>query len=126
MLISGRQRKVIPLNKIYDGTGSVEGGVSWYIGVLSQYGAVLVGILWYWVSTGRYCLVHGDVGSVWGCTGWYLVVLGQYNMVLLGMKWNWVSSRLLCQYIYDIYILKKWRFRRMSPYWDGQMTNKER
>ena len=35
---------------IYDGTGSVEGGVGWYMVVLSQYGAVLVGFLWYWVS----------------------------------------------------------------------------
>ena len=37
---------------------------SWYFMVLGQYGVVLVGTWWYWVSRGRYWLVHGATGSV--------------------------------------------------------------
>ena len=62
---------------IYDGTGSVEGGTGWYLVVLGQWEAVLVGTWWYWVSRRRYWLVLGGTGSVGGSTGWYLVVLGQ-------------------------------------------------
>ena len=54
--------------------------------LLSQYRAVLVGTLWYWVSMGRYRLVLGGTGSVtvWGGTGYFLVILGQYGAVLVG------------------------------------------
>jgi len=34
----------------YDGTGSVEGGTGWYLMVLGQYGALLVGTWRHWVS----------------------------------------------------------------------------
>ena len=44
--------------------------------VLGQYGAVLVGTSWYWVSMERYWLLHDGTGSVEGGTGWYLIVLG--------------------------------------------------
>ena len=75
--------------------------------IMGQQKAVLVSIWWYWVSMGRYWLV--------------LWVLGQYNLVLLGIEWYWVSIGLLC-----LYILKKWRFSRMSPQRDNkQTTNKE-
>ena len=35
------------------------------LGELGQYGAVLVGTWWYWVSMGRYWLVLGGTGSVY-------------------------------------------------------------
>ena len=44
VLISGRQRKVCHLNKIYDVTGSVDGGTGWYLVVPGQYNLVLLGI----------------------------------------------------------------------------------
>ena len=47
------------------------------IGIEGQYGALLVGTWWYWVSMGRYWLVLGGTGSVEGGTGWYLIVQGQ-------------------------------------------------
>ena len=54
---------------IYDGTGSVEGGTGWYLVVLGQWEAVLVGTLWYWFSRRRYCSVLGGTGSEEGDTG---------------------------------------------------------
>ena len=42
---------------IHDGTGSVEGGTGYYLVALGQYGAVLVGTCWNWVSITWYCLV---------------------------------------------------------------------
>ena len=72
--------------------------------------AIMVGTWWYWVSMGRYWLVHcatgslsgctcwylvgtrrywlvlGGTGSVWGGNGWDLMVLGQYNSILLSIK----------------------------------------
>ena len=54
---------------IYDGTGSVEGGTGWYLVVLGQWEAVLVGTWWYWVNRRRYWLVLGDTGSIWSGTG---------------------------------------------------------
>ena len=49
---------------IYDGTGSVEGGIGWYLVVLGQYRAVLVGTWVYWVSITWYCLVSSGTGLV--------------------------------------------------------------
>ena len=51
--------------------------------VLGQYGIVLVGTWWYWVSRRQLCLVLVGTGSVWGGTGWNLVVLGQYGADLV-------------------------------------------
>ena len=68
---------------IHNGTGSVEGSSGWYLVVLGQYRAVLVGSWWFWVSIGWYWLIYDGTGSVEGRTGWYLVVLGQYKLVLL-------------------------------------------
>ena len=65
---------------IYVGTGSVEGGTGWFwLVLLGQYEAVMVGTRLYWVSLGWYWLIHDGTGSVKGSTGWYLVVLGQYR-----------------------------------------------
>ena len=72
-----------------------------YVVVLGQYGAVLVGTWWYWVSMGRYWLVLGGTRSVLGGSGWYLLVLGQYNSVLLSIKLYWVSKVLICLYILE-------------------------
>ena len=38
---------------IYDDTGSVGGGAGSYLVVLGQYGALLVGTWWYWISIER-------------------------------------------------------------------------
>ena len=54
---------------IYDGTGSVEGGTGWYLVVMGQWEAVLVGTWWYWVSRRQYCSVLGGTGSEEGDTG---------------------------------------------------------
>ena len=64
--------------------------------ILCQYGGLLVGTWWYWVSMGRYWLVLGGTGSVLGGSGWYLVVLGQYGAVLVGTWWYWVSITRHC------------------------------
>ena len=46
------------------------GGTGWYwLVILGQYEAVMVGTWWYWVSLGRYFLVLGDTGPVWVSTG---------------------------------------------------------
>ena len=46
----------------------------WYMVILGQYRAVLLGTWWYWVSIWRF----------WSPTsGWYLVILGQYRAVLV-------------------------------------------
>ena len=83
-------------------TWSVRGGPGWFLVILGQYRALLVGTWWYWVSRRRCWLIFGGAGSVCGGIGWYRVVLGQYNLVLLSIKWNFVSTRLLC-----LNILKK-------------------
>ena len=44
---------------VVGGTGSVEAGTGWYLVVLCQYGAVLVGTLWYWVSIKWYWVSKG-------------------------------------------------------------------
>ena len=44
---------------VLGGTGSVEAGTGWYLVVLCQYGAVLVGTLWYWVSIKWYWVSKG-------------------------------------------------------------------
>ena len=49
---------------IHDGTGSVEGGTGWYLMVLGQWKAVMVGTWWYWVSRRWYWLVLGGTRSV--------------------------------------------------------------
>ena len=55
----------------------------WYLVLLGQNRAVLVGTWWYWVSMERYWLIHDGTGSVEGGTGWYLMVLGHYGAVLV-------------------------------------------
>ena len=65
-------------------TDTACGSTGWYLVVLGQYGVVLVGTWWNWVSIGQYWLVLGGTGSVWGGTGWYLVELGQYWAVVAG------------------------------------------
>ena len=92
-----------------DGTGSVEGGTQYCY----PFGSTWGGTCRYLVaqaSKRRYRLVIGATRSVWGGTGRYLMVLGQYNLVLLGIKWCWFSKGL-----FWLYILKKWRFGRVSP-----------
>ena len=59
---------------IHDGTVSVWGGTGYFLVILGQYGAVLVGTWWYWVNMGRYWFVLGGIRSVWLGTAWYLVV----------------------------------------------------
>ena len=49
---------------ILDGTGSVGGDTCWYLVVLSQYRAVMVGTWWYWVIRRRYQLILGGTGSI--------------------------------------------------------------
>ena len=46
--------------------------------VLSQSGAFMVGICWYWVITGWYCSVLCVTGSVSGGTWWYWVSMERY------------------------------------------------
>ena len=59
MLISGRQR-------ICDGTGSVEGGIGWYLVVLGQY--KLLDIKWNYVITRLLCLyILKKSGDLVGC-----------------------------------------------------------
>ena len=52
--------------------------------VLGQNRALQVGTWWYWVSMGRFWLIHDGTGSVEGGTALYLVALGQYRAVLVG------------------------------------------
>ena len=49
---------------IYDGTGSVEVCTGWHLVVLGQYGAVLVGTWWYWVSVTWYRWILSGIGLV--------------------------------------------------------------
>ena len=56
---------------------TVEGDTGWYLVILGQYGEVLVGTLWYWVSIERYWLINNGTLSVEGSTGWYSMVMGQ-------------------------------------------------
>ena len=58
-------------------TGSVWGSTGWLLVILAQYGEVLVGTLWYWVSIEWYWLKYDGAVSVEGSTGWYTMVLGQ-------------------------------------------------
>ena len=65
------------------GTGSVQGGTGcWFLGILGQYGTVLLDTWWYWVSIGWYWLIYDCTGSVEASTGQYLVVLGQQKAEL--------------------------------------------
>ena len=52
---------------IYDGTGSKKGGTGWYLVVLGQYEAVLVGTWWYLVIITWFCVVLSGTGSIKGC-----------------------------------------------------------
>ena len=63
-------------------TGSGWGGTGWYLVLLGQYGAVLVGSWWNWV--------------IMGGTGWYSVVLGQYRAALVSIWWYWVRIIWYC------------------------------
>ena len=54
---------------VLDGTGSVEGGIGWYLMLLGQYEAVLVGTWWYWVTMEQYWLIYDGIWSVQGSTG---------------------------------------------------------
>ena len=49
---------------IYDSTGSLQSSTGWYLMVLGQKEAALVGTWWYWVSRRRYWLVLGGTGSI--------------------------------------------------------------
>ena len=49
---------------ILGGNGTVQGGAGWFVVVLGQCGAVLVGTWWKWVSVGPYWLVLGGNGSM--------------------------------------------------------------
>ena len=40
------------------------GGTSWYLVVLGQCGAVVVGTWWYWVSIEWYWLIYDGTGLV--------------------------------------------------------------
>ena len=62
---------------VLDCTGSVEGFTGWYLMVLGQWKAVLVGTWWYWVSVEWYWLIYDGAVSVQGGTDWYLMELGQ-------------------------------------------------
>ena len=62
---------------VFGGTGSVGGGTGWYLVVLGQWEAALVGTWWYWVSRRQYWLVLGGTGPIEGGTGRYMMVLGQ-------------------------------------------------
>ena len=46
---------------VQNGTGSVEHCAGWYLVVLGQYMAVLVGTWWYWVIKGQYWAVLGFI-----------------------------------------------------------------
>ena len=50
---------------VYDNTGSVEGDTGQYLVVLGQYGVVLVGIKWIWVSTRLSCLYILKKVEIW-------------------------------------------------------------
>ena len=58
---------------IYDGTG-------WYLVVLGQYGAALVGTWWYWVSITWKCLVLSGTGLI---KGFYASIYWKKLMVTL-------------------------------------------
>ena len=45
------------------------GGIGWYLVILGQYGAVLAGTWWCWVSIGWYWLIYDGTGSVEVVTG---------------------------------------------------------
>ena len=74
---------------IYDGTGSIYASTGCYLVVLGQYGAVLIGICWYWVGMGR------GLGLVSMGRCWYVldgigsVQLGTASLAVLGIKWYW-------------------------------------
>ena len=84
---------------VLGGTWSVWVITVWYLVVLGQYRAALVGTWCYWDSMKRYWLALGGKGSVRGGTAWYMVVLSQYNSVMLSIKLYWVSKVRVCLYI---------------------------
>ena len=47
---------------VLGGAWSVSGSTGWFVVVMGQYGAVLVGTWWYWASIGQSWLVCGDKG----------------------------------------------------------------
>ena len=49
---------------VIDVTGSVEGSDGFYLVVLSQYKAILVGNCWHWVRIWQYSLVLDGTGSI--------------------------------------------------------------
>ena len=57
---------------ILGGNGTVQGGAGWYLVVLGQYKAVLVGIWWYWVSINWYCLCEVLLGWEKACMPVYI------------------------------------------------------
>ena len=59
--------------------------------ILGQYGAVLVGTLWYWVSIWQYGLIYDVTGLVWSGTDWYMIILGQLKSVEVSIWWCLVS-----------------------------------
>ena len=64
---------------VLGGTGSGRGGPGWFLVILGQYGAVLVGTWWHWVSIGWYWPVLGDTGSKHRGTGCKCEMLSENN-----------------------------------------------
>ena len=63
------------------GQYGVWGGTGWYLVVLDQCGAVMVG------AWSKSSWVLGCTGSVMDGTGWYIAELGQQRAVLIGIWW---------------------------------------
>ena len=68
MMVLGQYRAVR-----LDSSGSVWSRTGWYMRVLGQFGAILVGTWWYWVSITWCCLELSGTGLIWGfdaCIYW--------------------------------------------------------
>ena len=89
MYIVGRGQNWFALGGIW----SVWGVTGWYLVVLGQYRAVLVGTWWNWAIRWQYWSIHDGTGSVWRGNGSYMMVLGQCGSILVGTWWNWISIR---------------------------------
>ena len=55
---------------IYYGMMASRVAVDTYMMVLDQYGAVLPGAWWFWVSITWYCLELSGTGLMWGFNAW--------------------------------------------------------
>ena len=69
------------------GTGSLWGGTGWFLLVMGQYNLVLLGIKWYWVSTGLLCpYILKKSGDLVGCHRSLTHTDRQKNVVLLSLS----------------------------------------